>query len=115
MESNRREFYRLKFYGEEEIVILHTNDKAKGKVLDVSVTGLSFEANYEFNFSTALLQFELDHIEFERKSILIRKKNLESGKTFYAVRFQQYTEKDRKFLFQTLMRIDAKKRLGRGK
>lgn len=113
--DNRREFYRLDLYGEEEVIVTHSGGRERGKIIDISVTGLGFETNYDIEFNSGLLQFELEGEEYERKAQLIRKKELESGKLFYAVRFYDFTEKERQNLFQTLMRIDAKKRLGRGR
>lgn len=110
--DNRREFYRLSLFGEEEITIIYPGDKAIGKVIDLSATGVSFETYYEINFKTAVVEFEVNNIEFSRKIELIRKKNLESGRTFYASQFVDFTETDRKVLFQKLLQLDARKRLG---
>jgi hypothetical protein len=111
--NNKREYYRLELYGLEDILIIYPDGKVKGKIKDISVTGVGFETEYEIYFDTALLQFELDNIKFERKAEFLRKKNLETGRTFYAVKFFDYTEKERQILFQTLMKIDARKRYGK--
>lgn len=113
--ENRREFYRLDLFGEVEVIITNSSGKEKGKLQDVSVTGASFESEYDFDFKTAFVTFHLDKVEFSRTAELIRKKNLKSGKTFFAIRFVNFTEPERKLLFQTLLRLDAKKRLGGGK
>lgn len=114
MDHNRREFYRLELYGEEEVIITHLGGIEKGSLLDVSATGVSFECNYEFEFEKGEIEFFLAGKAFKRKVELIRKKNLDSGKTLYAVKFFDFTEKERQLLFQTLLKLDAKKRLGRG-
>jgi hypothetical protein len=102
-------------YGEVEVNVIYSGGKEKGEILDISATGLGFETNYEINFESGILFFELEGAKFERKAKLIRKKNLESGKSFYAVSFYDFTEKERQMLFQVLMKIDARKRLGRSK
>ncbi|MGN5651147.1 PilZ domain-containing protein [Bacillus sp. Brlt_9] len=110
--ENRREFYRLSLFGEEDITIVYSGGKAIGKVIDLSATGVSFETYYEINFKIGVVEFEINDVKFSRKIELIRKKSLESGRTFYATHFVEFTEADRKLLFQKLLQLDARKRLG---
>ncbi|MGF7534871.1 PilZ domain-containing protein [Bacillus mexicanus] len=114
MNNNRREFYRLEMFGEEDILVIHSGGIERGSLIDISATGISFECNYEFEFERGETEFNLAGKTFKRKIECIRKKNLDSGKTLYAVKFYDFTEKERQILFQTLLKIEAKKRLGRG-
>lgn len=110
--DNKREFYRLTLFGEEKICVQHSEGEIEGTISDISATGVSFLTKYEIDFSATSISFRLDNQEFTRTARLIRKKSLENGETFYAVNFLDFTEKERQLLFQTLLKVEAQKRLG---
>ncbi|WP_456363422.1 PilZ domain-containing protein [Priestia aryabhattai] len=106
--DNKREFYRLEL-SEEDVTVIHPGGKEAAMIKDISATGLSFEANYEFAFEWAILLFQVNKIKFERKALFIRRNSQRSGKYFYAVQFINFTEADRQKLFQAIMQEQAKK------
>ncbi|MDU9694135.1 PilZ domain-containing protein [Priestia sp. SB1] len=110
--DNKREFFRLELK-DEDVTVIHPGGKEAAMIKDISATGLSFEAHYEFVFEWAILLFQVNKIKFERKALFVRRNGLASGKYFYAVRFINFDEEERKKLFQAIMQEQAKK-LGNG-
>lgn len=113
MGQDRREFYRLKMYGEAVDVVIGGGIEIRGFLQDLSGSGLSFESEHDVVFHTADVRFGIEEEAFTRTVELVRTSDGGYGRKVYAVQFTRLTQKEQKAYYHALMKLDAKKRLNR--
>lgn len=107
--DNRREFFRIAVL-EIEMVACIDGETHRGKLRDLSGSGVSFYLGREIEFDKAMITFRLENDSFEEEISLIRKEYTQFGDYLYACHFVELEEKIQSRMLSTLLRWDALRR-----
>lgn len=107
--DNRREFFRIAVL-EIEMAAHISGEKHRGKLRDLSGSGVSFYLGKEIDFDKATVEFQLEDDSFEEEISLIRKEYTQFGDYLYACHFIGLDDKTQSRMLSTLLRWDALRR-----
>ena len=115
MDLNRRAFFRIEMYEQPATIYLSSNDSFPVFMKNISGNGLAFISPDILIFEEAKIEFQLEEKTYRWKIKLTRVGETGPNGNLYGVRFVDVDKAENKSMYMSMIRIDARRRLCRGK